>query len=263
MADSNDPILYEKRDDRVAIITINRPQAMNALTRDMYVTLEQLWLDIAKDDDVSVVVLTGAGDRAFCAGADLKAMAQGTLGSGNPIQKTGPRLLDDWEIPFWKPIVSAVNGYALGQGMSLVMATDIRIAADTAQFGMTQIKWAIASGTGTQILPRFLPYPIGMEMLLTGNNITAQRAYEIGLINQVVPAADLMDAAINMAKTVAANAPIALQTAKESAITGLHFHLEDALKWGYKLERMNGATEDAQEGPRAFTEKRPPVWKGR
>jgi enoyl-CoA hydratase/carnithine racemase len=143
------------------------------------------------------------------------------------------------------------------------MATDMRVAAEEAQFGMSQIKWGIASGTGTQILPRFLPYPIGMEMLLTGNNITARRAYEIGLVNKVVPRAQLMDEALALARTVAAHAPLALQTAKEAAIMGLHSNLHDALKYGYKAERLNGYTEDAREGPRAFSEKRPPKWQGR
>ena len=262
MADQS-PILYEKRDSRVAVVTINRPQALNALTREMYGTLAETWHEIMRDDEVSVVVLTGAGDRAFCAGADLKAMAQGDMAAGNPTQKNAPPLLEDWEIDFWKPIVSAVNGYALGQGLSLVMATDVRVASETAIFGMSQIKWGIASGTGTQILPRMLPYAIGMELLLTGENISAQRAHEIGLVNYVVPPDQVMAKALEIAKTMAAYAPIALQTAKEAAVKGLHFNLEDALRWGLKMEKLNGFTEDAREGPRAFAEKRPPVWKGR
>ena len=256
-------ILYEKRDDRIAVVTINRPEALNALTREMYEELEQTWRGIMKDDEVSVVVLTGAGDRAFCAGADLKQMASGDLRLGNPIAKNAPPLLEDWEIDFWKPIVCAVNGYALGQGLSLVMATDVRVASEKALFGMSQVKWGIASGTGTQILPRMLPYAIGMEMLLTGENVTAQRALEVGLVNYVTPADQLMDKAMEIATIMAGYAPIALQTCKEAAVKGLHFNLEDALRWGFKMEKLNSFTEDAQEGPKAFAERRPPVWKGR
>lgn len=260
--DSSAPILYEKRDDRIAVITINRPEARNALSRGMYQTLEETWVDFVEDDSLSVAVITGTGDRAFCAGADLKEMAQASPMVGS-FKRGIARLLDDWEIDVWKPVIAAVNGLALGQGLSLVMATDMRIAAEDAVFGMSQIKWGIASGTATQILPRFLPYPIGMEMLLTGNNITAQRAYEVGLINKVVPRERLMDEALELARTVAANAPLALQAAKEAAVMGLHMNLHDSLKYGFKTERLNGYTEDAQEGPRAFAEKRPPQWKAR
>ncbi len=262
--DSDAPVLYEKRPDRIAVITLNRPQALNACNRAMWKALERIWTEFMADGSLSVAVLTGAGDRAFCAGADLKEMAQ-TEGASAPFGKAHdhPRMLDDWEIDVWKPIVCAVNGYALGSGLSTVMATDIRIAAEHAQFGMSQIKWGIASGTGTQILPRFLPYAIGMELLLTGQNISAQRACEIGLVNKVVPKDKLMDEALAVAKTLAGYAPLALQAAKQSAIVGLHFTLPDALRFGLHMEKLNGMTEDAKEGPRAFAEKRPPQWKGR
>lgn len=263
MASDTPPVvIYEKRPDRVAVITLNRPQALNACNRLMWNALAETWEAIAKDDEVSVVVLTGAGDRAFCVGADLKEMANRSAGDDTPRQDVR-KMLETWDLDLWKPIVCAVNGYALGSGVNMVMSTDIRIASEHATFGLSQIKWGLVSGHGTQLLPRFLSYSLGMEMLLTGESISAQRAYEIGLVNKVVPKERLMDEAMAMARKIAGYAPLALEGIKEAAVRGLGFTLKDAIVWGLRMEEINNATEDAKEGPLAFAEKRPPQWKGR
>ena len=249
-------ILYEKR-GHVGVITLNRPEALNACTRAMWARLEEVWADVNADASVWAVVLTGAGDRAFSAGADLKETA-----SGQPSARK-PRLWEDGDIEVWKPVITAVNGYALGSGFSMVLASDLRVVAEHAVFGMAQIRWGIASGTGTQLLPRALPYPLAMELLLGGKNIDARRAYELGLVNRVVPKDQLMPTAMTMAEELCQNAPLALRHAKEAAVRGMGMTLVDALQWGYRMEQANNATEDAKEGPRAFAEKRKPQWKGR
>ncbi|MEE9285600.1 MAG: enoyl-CoA hydratase-related protein [Dehalococcoidia bacterium] len=256
------PVLYEKRPDRVAIVTLNRPQALNACNREMGRMLAETWREVARDEEVSVVVLTGAGDRAFCVGADLKEMAARTAEDAPPPQDVRT-MLETWDLDLWKPIICAVNGYALGSGVNMVMATDIRIASEDATFGLSQIKWGLVSGHGTQLLPRLVSYSLAMEMLLTGENITAQRAYEIGLVNRVTPQERLMDEALALARKIAGYAPLALQRIKEAAVRGLNFNLKDAIVWGLRMEELNAFTEDAKEGPRAFSEKRQPQWKGR
>jgi enoyl-CoA hydratase/carnithine racemase len=254
-------ILYERSGERVATVTLNRPEALNACTRAMWEDLARLWEEIMRDDGVSAVVLTGAGQRAFCAGVDLKELAQAGP-SPSPFAPP-PRLLENWDREFWKPIVCAINGLALGSGFSMLFATDIRIAAEHASFGLSQVKWGLVSGHATQLAPRFLSYPQAMELLLTGESICARRALEIGLINRVVPAAGLMDDALQTAAKIASHSPLALQAIKEAAVRGLDLPLREAIVWGLKMERLCQATEDGFEGPRAFAAKRAPEWKGR
>ena len=257
-------VLYEKLPDRVALVTLNRPEALNACTRAMWERLAEVWDEVRSDDEVSVVVLTGAGPRAFSSGVDLVEMAErsGGGGTGNPFAPP-PRLLENWDFELWKPVVSAVNGLALGSGFSLAMATDLRIASETASFGLSQIRWGLVSGHATQLAPRFLPYPLAMELLLTGESIGARRAYEIGLVNRVVPPEQLMEEALATARKIAGHAPLALQGVKEAAVRGLDLGIREAIVWGLRMERINSFTEDAAEGPRAFAEKREPRWKGR
>ena len=259
---AEDPLLYEKLPGGVGVVTLNRPQALNATTRAMWTRLAGIWHDVKADKEVSVVVLTGAGDRAFCAGADLKEMAA-RPSSQTPLDTAPSRLLENWDFELWKPIICAVNGYAMGSGLNMLLATDIRIASEDASFGLSQVKWGLLSGHGTQLLPRFLSLPLAMEMLFTGENISAQRAYEIGLVNRVVPKDRLMDEALDTARKIAAHAPLAVQGIKEAAIRGLDMNLRDAIVWGLRMERLNAFTEDAAEGPKAFAEKRPPRWRGR
>ncbi len=261
MSESAGVVTCERRPGRIAIVTIDRPQALNACTRAMWRELAGTWDELTRDDAVSAVVLTGAGDRAFSAGVDLKEMAQGEQ-SPSPFEPP-PRLLENWDFEFWKPIVCAVNGLALGSGFSLMLATDIRIASENATFGMRQVQLGLVSGHATQLLPRFLSYPLAMELLLTGETISAQRALEMGLINRVVPHERVREEATQLALQIASYPPLTLRGIKEAAVRGLEFNLRDAIVWGLRMERLNSTTEDATEGPRAFAEKRPPRWKGR
>jgi enoyl-CoA hydratase/carnithine racemase len=260
-ASAHPNVRYEPSGERVATITLDRPEALNACTRAMWNELARLWDEIGRDDSVSVVVLTGAGHRAFSAGVDLKEMAQAGP-SASPFAPP-PRLLENWDVEFWKPIVAAVNGVALGSGLSMLFATDVRIAAEHASFGLPQVRWGLLSGHATQLAPRFLSYPQAMELLLTGESIPAQRALEIGLVNRVVPADVLMDEARGIAAKIAAHPPLALQGIKEAAVRGLDRPLREAIVWGLRMERLLQSTQDGVEGPRAFAQKRPPEWKGR
>ncbi len=255
--------IYEKNAklEHVAVLTLNRPEAMNAKNRVLVREVVESLEDFRDDPDTWVLIMTGAGDRAFSAGADLKEMAQRGAGGG----EEQPRYQASFErgtLEIWKPIIAAINGYAVGGGLELAMACDIRIAAEHARLGLMELRRGINPGSGGMYrLPRLVPLPIALEMLLTGEPITAQEAYRVGLVNQVVPLAELMPAAFKMAERILDCAPIAVRTAKESVYRGLEMHLGDALvsHWGITLS----TTEDAKEGPKAFTEKRKAVWKGR
>jgi enoyl-CoA hydratase/carnithine racemase len=252
-------ILYQKSGERVATLTLNRPEALNACTRAMWDELGRLWREIMADDAVRVVVLTGAGDRAFCAGVDLKELADAGP-SARPFAPPPP-LLENWDREFWKPIVCAINGLALGSGFSMLFATDVRIAAEHASFGLSQVKWGLVSGHATQLAPRFLAYPHAMELLLTGESISAQRAYEIGLVNRVVARTALMDEAMETARRIASHPPAAVQAIKEAAVRGLDLPLREAIVWGLRMERLCQSTQDGFEGPRSFAARRAPRWK--
>lgn len=249
---------YEKR-DRIAVMTINRPEAMNAFTAEMLRGMDAAFADFQADDDLWVAILTAAGDKAFSAGMDLKEAI--------PLLQSGDEMgyEDHTKRPFsdvFKPIIGAVNGFCIAGGMEFLQGTDIRVAVETATFGLGEVRWGIIPTGGSHIrLPRQIPWAVAMEMLLTGKNLTAQRAYDIGLINEVVPAGELMPAAMRWAETICKNGPLAVRTAKEIAVRAL------GLESGFVLEKALGArvmqSEDAKEGPRAFAEKRKPQYLGR
>jgi enoyl-CoA hydratase len=251
-------MLYEKR-ERVAIITINRPEAMNAFTAEMLRAMDAAFADFNADPGLWVAILTAAGEKSFSAGMDLKE-AIPLLAGGDELGYE-----DHTKRPFsdvFKPIIAAVNGFCIAGGLEFLQGTDIRIAAEHATFGLGEVRWGIIPTGGSHIrLPRQIPWAVAMELLLTGRPIDARRAYDVGLVNQVVPAGELMATALKWADVICKNGPLAVRTAKEIAVRAL------GLEGGFVLEKALGArvfaSEDAAEGPRAFGEKRPPRFTGR
>lgn len=258
--------IYEKK-DHLAILTLNRPDAMNAMNAVMRREMGEAFTDFRDDSDSWVLVITGAGDRAFCAGMDLREMASrlagGAPAQGAPRQPEAPvASLMEGNIEIWKPIIAAINGVAVGGGLETALACDIRIAADSARMGLSEPKRGIIpGGGGLARLPRIVPIGPAMEILLTGDLISAQEAYRIGLVNQVVPAAELMAAARKMAERLMESAPLALRAIKETVMKTRHMSLVEALPARFGPNVM--ASEDAREGTAAFGQKRKPQWKGR
>ena len=257
-------VLYEKR-GRIAYVTINRPEAMNAINADVRRGLAEAFDDFRRDPETWVAILTGAGDRAFSAGADLKEMSQRSQSAGGAGDFWAPSpitLVRGMEV--WKPIIAAVNGYCLAGGLELALACDIRIAAEHATFALTEVmRGILPGGGGTQRLPRTVPFGIALEMMFTGDRIDAREAWRIGLVNRVVPAAELMPAAEALAGRICQNAPLSVRAVKELAYRGRNLTLEEGLREESMTDRIIRTTEDSREGPRAFAEKREPEWKGR
>lgn len=252
-----------KIEDHIAIITINRPDRLNAMDAEHYHGLSQAWMRVRDDPDLRVAVVTGGGDRAFTVGADIKSFLT-RKPEWHDVWLTQRDQILNRGIELWKPVVAAVNGYCLGGGVTLLLATDIRIASDTATFGLSEVKRGIIAGNGgTQRVLSQLPYPIAMEMLLTGEPISAEAAAHWGLINKVVPRADLMTTAMNYARRLASLAPLALQAAKELAIRSRDVDLATGLRMEQLVSQLLRQTEDSKEGARAFAEKRPPSFEGR
>lgn len=253
-----DTFTYE-RHGQVAVMTINRPEAMNAFTADMLRGMDACFEDFNEDDDLRVAILTAVGDKAFSSGMDLKEAI--------PMLQSGDEMgyEDHTKRPFsdvFKPIIGAVNGFCIAGGMEFLQGTDLRIAAEHATFGLGEVRWGIIPTGGSHIrLPVQIPWAVAMEMLLTGKPISATRAYDIGLVNKVVAADKLMDEAMELAETICRNGPLAVRTAKEIAVRALN------LEPGFVMEKDLGQrvmdSDDAREGPAAFAEKRPPVFKGR
>jgi enoyl-CoA hydratase len=253
----NDELLYE-RVGRTAVITINRPAQRNALSRNVREGLRTAFARFEAEEDALVAVLTGAGDRAFCAGMDLKEAADTMLGV--PPRDFVPVLGDSMQVT--KPVIAAVNGVAYAGGWLLVQMCDLCVASEHATFGITEAKvgrgmpWAAPLG-------QMIPQRVMMELLLTGDPIDARRGYEIGFVNRVVPAGELMPTAMALAERIAANAPLTVRAARELVYLSSEMGRSAALRAGYHLFERVYRSEDAQEGPRSFKEKRPPRWKGR
>ena len=245
----------------IAIVTICRPEARNALDNDANIELGQAFDRFAADPDLWVAIITGEGDKAFCAGNDMKARASG-------VQLTQ----DQWSGGFGglarrhdltKPVVCAVNGFALGGGFEIVLACDIVIAADHARFGLPEVRFGQMAGAGgAHRLPRLLPWPRAMGLLLTGRDIDAATAADWGLVNEVVPHAQLMERARAWAQEIAAQSPLAVRASKEAAVRGLHMSLEEAIGTSFPGRDILRASQDFIEGPRAFAQKRKPKWSG-
>jgi len=247
---------YEK-EGRIAIFTINRPEAMNALNSQVRQELNQALIDFRDDPDLWVGIITGAGEKAFSAGADIKEFRPG------PIQTEGAVA---WVRPdqIWKPIIAALNGFALGGGLELAMECDLRIAAEHARLGQPEVNIGFMPGAGgTQRLPRFVGRAMAAEILLTGQHIDAQEAYRIGLVNRVVPLDQLMPTARELAETICQRGPMGVRATKEAMIRGYDLTLEQGLRLERDLANRVRTTEDFMEGARAFAEKRKPVYKAR
>lgn len=253
---------FNVSDEGIALITINRPERLNAMDAEHYQGLSRAWCTVRDDPAIRVAIITGAGERSFTTGADIKSfltapptMAEMWLTQRDQLLNRG--------LEVWKPVVAAVNGYCLGGGMTLMLATDIRIAASHATFSLAEVKRGVIPGNGgTQRVLDQLPYAVAMEMLLTGDGIDATVAERWGLINKIVPAADLLDTAYTYARKIAANAPLAVQAAKELAVRSRDMDLNTGLRLEAVLNRMLMGTEDAKEGPAAFAAKRKPDFKG-
>jgi enoyl-CoA hydratase/carnithine racemase len=252
-------IRYEKR-DRIAYVTIARPQVLNALHPPANEELSRVWDDFAADPDVWVAILTGAGERAFSAGNDLKYTALHGVPRMPPGGFGGLVLRTD----LVKPLIAALNGLALGGGLEIALACDIIVAADHATLGLPEPRVGLmAAAGGVHRLPRHVPLKVAMGMILTARPITAAEAFRIGLVNEVVPAAELMPAAQRWAAAILECSPLAVQAAKQAALGGLGKPVAEAIGGTYPLVQELFSSEDAVEGPRAFAEKRKPVWRGR
>jgi E-phenylitaconyl-CoA hydratase len=250
-------------DQGIATVTINRPDRLNAMDTEHYEALSDAWQRVRDDNDIRVAIITGAGGKAFTVGADLKSRFSSEEAWADLwLTQKGQLLNRGLEI--WKPVLSAINGYCLGGGMTLMLATDIRVADETATFSVAEVKRGlIPANGGTQRLIRQVPYAVAMEMLLTGDAISAQDALRWGLINRVAPAGGALDVAHELARKIAANAPLAVQATKEMAIRSRDVDLATGLRMEQLVARTLRATEDAKEGRTAFAEKRPAQFKGR
>jgi E-phenylitaconyl-CoA hydratase len=246
----------------IAVITINRPEKRNALDAEHYQALSEAWTQVRDDDAIRVAVVTGAGDKVFSAGADLKSWI-GRKANLSEMWQTQKGMLLNRGLEIWKPVVAAINGHCLAGGMTLMLATDIRVTADHATFALSEVKRGIiAANGGTQRLPQQMPHAIAMELLLTGDAIDAQTAARWGLVNRVVPADKVMDTALDFARRIAANAPLAVQAAKELALRGSDSGLAAGLRFEQFVNHILRHSEDAAEGRQAFADKRAPRFTG-
>jgi len=250
-------INVDKR-DKVVVVTIDRPQAMNSLTKDMLGALDDAFESFEADDDSWVAILTATGDRAFCTGMDLKE-AIPLLTSGDQLGYEDPTKRQFSDVT--KPIIAAINGHCIAGGLEMVAGTDLRVAVDTATFGLGEVRWGLVPAGGSHVrIPRQVPWALAMELLLTGDPISAQRAYEVGMVNRVVPADELMSTALALAERICQNGPLAVRTSKEIAVRALD--LEPGFVLEKQLAKKVFESDDAKEGPKAFAEKRKPEFKG-
>jgi enoyl-CoA hydratase len=257
-----DNLLLE-RDGAIAIVTINRPKVLNALNTQTVDELRRAMLELQHDPEVRVVVLTGAGDKSFVAGADINELAVQTPTGGREHALAGQQVFDTIE-NLGKPVIAAINGYALGGGCELAMACTLRVAADTAKLGQPEIGLGLMPGyAGTQRLPRLVGRGQAMELVLTGAPIAAAEAYRIGLVNRVVPAGELMAEAKKLAAQLAKGAPIAMRYIINAIHQGAEMPFAEACQYEATLFGLVASTEDMREGTTAFLEKRKAEFKGR
>jgi E-phenylitaconyl-CoA hydratase len=256
--------IYEKR-GRVAYMTLNRPEMHNAMNAEAWAELVAAWKDFRDDSRIWAAIITGAGKKAFCAGNDLKELAEWLSHPpdkrvGQPVPESSPMR----GMPVWKPVIAAINGICTGTGLELAMACDIRIASDTARLGLAEVRQGVIPGnSGTQKIIRLMPFGRALELLFTGDFMDAQEALRCGLVNRVVPLDSLMSEAGSLAERICQNGPMAVGAVKELAYRGIDMNLSEGLRLETEMSGWIALTEDAKEGSRAFVEKRKPVWKGR
>jgi enoyl-CoA hydratase/carnithine racemase len=260
-ADSKPVVVLRERRGQVEVLTLNRPEARNAVNGEVAKQMTAALDDLEKDEDLRVIVLTGAGDKAFCAGMDLKAFGSGSGGSigGGTGGFAG---FARRAIPV--PVIAAVNGPALAGGFELVLACDLVVAAEHAVFGIPEVKRGLlAAGGGLVRLPKRLPLATALELALTGDSISATRAYELGLVNLVVPADRVLDEALALAGRIIENAPLSVRYSRQVTLQAAEVSEEEAWKLSDDATQVVFASADAREGPLAFAEKRAPNWQGR
>ncbi len=265
-------VLYEKSGG-IAVVTMNRPEVRNAINAEMLCRLADAWQQVNDDPEVRVAILTGAGDKAFCAGADLDKLVRMMQGLRPPETEFDERIKNDYSIIYkgllrnyqvTKPIIAAVRGFCVAGGTEILSCTDIRIAGDDARFGLAEVKWSLfPMGGSTVRLPRQISYCNAMEILLTGEQLSAERALQMGLINKVVPPDQVMPEARRYAGIINSNGPLAVQAVKRSVLAGLGLPPEQALEKEMEIGIPVSMSEDCKEGTKAFKEKRKPVFKGR
>jgi E-phenylitaconyl-CoA hydratase len=249
-------------EEGVCTITINRPEKHNAMDGEHYAGLSQAWARVRDDPKIRAAIITGAGEKTFSAGADLKNLESVFDGMGDMFLTQKDQLLNRG-LDVWKPVIAAVNGNCFAGGITLLFATDIRVTVDTATFAITEVKRGLlAANGGTQRPLRQLPYAIAMEMLLTGDPISAQDAHKWGLVNAVVPRDQLMQKAREYAQRIIRNGPLAVQATKELAIRSMDVDMATGLRMEQVMIRHLLTTEDVKEGRAAFAEKREAVFKG-
>ncbi len=254
----SDAVLFDARDDGIAVITLNRPDARNCLRKDIREGLFDAWDRFERDDNLRIAILTGAGDKAFCAGGDLKEMVE--TGMKVPPRDMFPLPYDNIELS--KPTIAAVNGVAFAGGWMIAQACDLCVASTQAKFAVTEVKVGRSSPWASPLI-HMIPQRIMMEILLTGKPITAQRAYEIGLVNRLAEPEQLMDTALELAGEVLEGAPLSVQAARETVMLSTEMGRSAAQQAARHASELCYNSEDAQEGPRAFAEKRRPQWQGR
>lgn len=260
---NTDKILYDV-EDHLATVTLNRPEKLNAMDPEMYTALSEAWIDIRDNSDVWAVIVRGAGERAFTSGADLENSIDTGEQDWEAFWRTQDEMIINRGLEVWKPVIAAVNGYCLAGGMTLLLATDIRIAGNDSQFGLSEVKRGILPGNGgTQRTIRQLTRPRAMELLLGGDRIDAEKAMDWGLVNEVVPTEEVEAMAEEYAAKILSNGPLAVQATKELALRGQDMSLSNGLRLEESFSRHLRYTEDAEEGVRAFREDREPEWSGR
>jgi len=253
-----DAVLFDARDDGVAIITLNRPETRNALSKDIRAGLFEAWDRFERDPALRIAILTGAGDKAFCAGGDLKEMV--ATGMQVPPRDMFPLPYDTVELS--KPTIAAVNGVAFAGGWMIAQACDLCVASSSAKFAVTEVKVGRSSPWASPLI-HMIPQRIMMEILLTGKPITAQRAYEIGLVNRLAEPDALMNAALELAGEILDGAPLSVKAARETVMLSTEMGRSAALQAARHASELCYHSDDAQEGPRAFAQKRRPNWQGR